>query len=393
MFFRLQGNASNWSAATFVFAGTVTTTNGRGMIWNGTTGTAVQIGALSGTGLVGLGLGNPFTLQEGALGTNVTFAGVITTATSSGIISVNKVGAYSTYSAGTISQNNNTTITGSGTIFTTAMTGGIIDYSDGTIGTVTFASATSLTSSVTKTFPAGTTYSIVYGNARWTLSGDSTFTGNVTVSQGILSVGLAFNSSNGPMGLANSSATKIQVLSGATFDINGALISGNPGFNYGATISGSGTASQGAIINNGGNSSNQDSCFPNLTLTGNATIGGTGNIDIEASGWAGGAATTISLKGFTLTKIGSTSLRMVNTTVVGGGTATSACRCDEPAARRLGHRSRPHLQHGLRQLPDRVEHAAWIMPTNANDPTASQRSASSRKAGLCPWGRSRAATP
>ena len=266
MNFRLNGNASNWSAATFVFAGNVTTTNGRGMIWAGTANTVVQIGSLSGIGEIGMGAGNPFTLQEGALNTNATYSGIITNTTASGAISVNKVATVLTYSTGTISQSG-TTITGSGTTFTSAMTGGIIHYSDGSIGVATFVSATSLTSSVSKTVTAGSTYSIntgsvaystgtisqtttaltgtgtaftsamtggiivysdgttgtvtfvsatsltstlsktvaagstytiVYG-AKWTLSGDSTFTGNVTVSQGILSVGVAFNSSNGPM--------------------------------------------------------------------------------------------------------------------------------------------------------------------------------------------------
>ncbi|MEI7838183.1 MAG: hypothetical protein WCI37_00155 [bacterium] len=66
----------------------------------------------------------------------------------------------SSYNTGTITQSTNT-ITGSGTTFTSAMTGGTIFYSDGTNAIVTFNSATSLTSSVSKNFSAGSSYTIM----------------------------------------------------------------------------------------------------------------------------------------------------------------------------------------------------------------------------------------
>jgi hypothetical protein len=54
-------------------------------------------------------------------------------------------------------------IIGSGTAFTPAMTGGTIYYSDGTTAIVTYVSATSLTSSVSKCVAASSTYNIVAG--------------------------------------------------------------------------------------------------------------------------------------------------------------------------------------------------------------------------------------
>jgi chitodextrinase len=67
------------------------------------------------------------------------------------------------YNTGTIAQSG-TTITGTGTTFTSAMTGSTITYSDGSTATVTYVSATSLTSSVSKTVAAGSTYTIGAGS-------------------------------------------------------------------------------------------------------------------------------------------------------------------------------------------------------------------------------------
>ncbi len=63
------------------------------------------------------------------------------------------------YYTGTIAQSG-ITITGTGTAFSSSMTGLTITYSDGTTATVTYVSATSLTSSVSKTVAAGSSYNI-----------------------------------------------------------------------------------------------------------------------------------------------------------------------------------------------------------------------------------------
>ena len=86
--------------------------------------------------------------------------------TNYGNVSLGVPGTYTarngtSYSAGTITQSG-TTITGSG--FTTDINGGIITYLDGTIATVTYVSATQLTSSVSRTIGSGQTYRIDGGN-------------------------------------------------------------------------------------------------------------------------------------------------------------------------------------------------------------------------------------
>ena len=91
------------------------------------------------------------------------------TAKANGIFSAGS----SVYSTGTITQSG-TAITGSGTAFTQNMSGGTIYYPDGTSSVVTYVSATSLTSSVSKTVAAGSAYTLVYGGLT-VKSGGSTF--------------------------------------------------------------------------------------------------------------------------------------------------------------------------------------------------------------------------
>lgn len=68
------------------------------------------------------------------------------------------------YKTGTISQSG-TTVTGSGTTFTSAMVGSTLQYSDGSIATISaYSSATSITVSVSKTVPASSGYTILDGS-------------------------------------------------------------------------------------------------------------------------------------------------------------------------------------------------------------------------------------
>jgi hypothetical protein len=106
---------------------------------------------------------NAFQIQD-ASGTNVFNVNTLSGTTRIGL---------GTYSAGTISQTG-TAITGSSTTFTSAMGGGTIVYSDGTTATVSFNTATSLTSSVSKTVTAGSTYKIQYGGLSVSNSGSVT---------------------------------------------------------------------------------------------------------------------------------------------------------------------------------------------------------------------------
>jgi autotransporter-associated beta strand protein len=110
---------------------------------------------------------------------------------------------------------------------------------------------------------------------------NNNYTGATAVNGGILKLGAAG---------ALSGTSGVSVASGATFDLAG-VKPGKP-----ITIAGTGTSGQGALINSGADA--PDDRF-SLTLTDNATIGGTGRIDIAMSG------NTLDGGGFALTKIGS----------------------------------------------------------------------------------------
>ena len=75
------------------------------------------------------------------------------------------------YKTGTISQSSST-ITGSGTTFTSSMVGSTLQYSDGSTATITgYTSATSLTVDKSKTVSSGTKYTILDGSVSdWTFT-------------------------------------------------------------------------------------------------------------------------------------------------------------------------------------------------------------------------------
>ena len=144
----------------------------------------------------------------------------------------------------------------------------------------------------------------------------NTYTGNNVIAAGI-AICSQTNTAAGGFGAFNEAATKITVLSGATVDMNGSAKGNTNGidFVYGLTIAGSGTAGQGAFINNGtdGASGNRSAAF--ITLSADATVGGTGSIRMIRGGHG---ADTLTLNGFTLSKVGSGTFFLDNTTVTAG---------------------------------------------------------------------------
>jgi autotransporter-associated beta strand protein len=145
------------------------------------------------------------------------------------------------------------------------------------------------------------------------LSGANSYTGITTVNSGLVLDGIG-STTAGAFGTFNAAATAIIIFSGATVDINGKA-SGNDFF-YGVTIAGSGTSGQGALINNGASGTSGNRQAPNITLSANVTIGGSGDIYMVNGGHA---ADTLNLAGFTLTKTGANKFILDNTTVTGGG--------------------------------------------------------------------------
>ncbi len=434
MNFRLLENAWNFSRATFVFSGS----NGsnRELIWSGTIGATVRIGALEGTaGLIGGGVDNGFTLEVGALDTTTTYAGLITTP-ASGAIALTKVGAGTltlsgantfsgnvTVNAGTLratvgniggatalGQNNKVTVNagatldvggvngtgnliGASQLNTLAIIGGTLTFSlsgtsvpDGPyLGVVNLDGAkvtsangsgprwgyTQASGAINATNTASTWSAplwLVYGAGKsltvntvvnlamsgviadypnlgglpfikagagtLTLSGVNTFTGVLTVQAGTVVDGVS-STTAGAFGGFNAAATKIVVQSGATVDINGKAQTGTSDFFYGLTLAGAGTSGQGALVNNGAHGGVGNRSAPNITLADNATIGGSGHIYMINASYN---ADTLTLNDHVLTKTGSNTFFLCNTTVTRGaiaiaqGTVAVANRASNAAA-------------------------------------------------------------
>jgi fibronectin-binding autotransporter adhesin len=141
---------------------------------------------------------------------------------------------------------------------------------------------------------SGTTGITKNGTGALTLGGANTFTGAVSINSGVLNLG-----SQQSLG----QNTGVTVASGARVDLNGQTPGAlGAGYRYSWTIAGDGgdgAGGLGAITNTGGANFGNSGIF-NLTLSGNAEIGGNdGRFDV---GLGGGA---INGGGFTLTKVGS----------------------------------------------------------------------------------------
>jgi autotransporter-associated beta strand protein len=137
------------------------------------------------------------------------------------------------------------------------------------------------------------------------LQAASSFTGGVTVNAGTIRIG-----NQSALGTKNTAVGTVTVASGGTVDLNGVTDA-----TYGYTISGSGVGGIGALVNNGGTIGTGAAQTTNLRLAADATIGGTGEWGMLASGFG---ATSIDLAGFTLTKLGSGSFHLANTTFTAG---------------------------------------------------------------------------
>jgi len=141
------------------------------------------------------------------------------------------------------------------------------------------------------------------GAGTLTLAGASTYTDLTTISEGTLRLGANSSATVGPLG---STISGTEVASGATIDFGGFGVNVEP-----IRIAGTGVNGNGALVNSGGD---QTGAVRFLTLTANASIGASGNrYDIRGSSAA--SPGTLSLDGHTLTKTGSGTVAIVNTTV------------------------------------------------------------------------------
>ncbi len=136
------------------------------------------------------------------------------------------LGYSSLYNTGTVSQSGST-VTGSGTTFTSAMVGGVILFFGSTLSwrraiITAFNSTTSLTVDTSDTISAGTTYSIRYGNLN--IKGSYIGVSGLTL-LGNFSVPLS--SASGGTGVASPTIHKLPVAQGASaFNFLGPLTNG-----------------------------------------------------------------------------------------------------------------------------------------------------------------------
>jgi autotransporter-associated beta strand protein len=138
------------------------------------------------------------------------------------------------------------------------------------------------------------------GTGRLTLSGANTYTGPTTIKGGVI-----VPQNNAAFG---SAAAGTVVEAGATLDIGSSLPAN--GLNLGTeqfTVSGSGVDGKGVIVNNGPNV--HQNAFGKVALAADATFGGVSRWDIRQNGPA------LTLNGYTLTKVGSSDVVLVDTTV------------------------------------------------------------------------------
>jgi autotransporter-associated beta strand protein len=130
------------------------------------------------------------------------------------------------------------------------------------------------------------------------LNGANTYTGATTISNGVVQLGNATG-----LGATNGGTT---VVSGATLDLNGQAVGAEA-----LSLAGTGVGGNGALINSSASASSLSGA---VTLTGDSTVGTTGNMTL--SGAVGGA--------FSLTKIGAATLTLSASNAYSGGTVINA---------------------------------------------------------------------
>jgi autotransporter-associated beta strand protein len=130
------------------------------------------------------------------------------------------------------------------------------------------------------------------------LTGNSSFAGTATVAQGTLQVG----STN-----ALGTATSVTVNNGATFDVGGIPLFGNGNSSLTVTVGGGGFGGKGAIINSG---TSQARVLHVVTMTSDATFGGTGDWDIRNSTGSSAPADAQLNGAYSLTKVGTNTVSL-----------------------------------------------------------------------------------
>ena len=183
-------------------------------------------------------------------------------------------------------------VTTAGVIVNSAATASVITVGQGRIGTDTDTFAADIQEGV-----SGTIRLVKTGAGVLVLQGMNRFTGGTKVESGTLRLGSTAAFGRG---------YEVEIVSGATYDVNGtSLAAANQGANYvNLTIAGTGVGGFGAVTNSSATAPNAFAGIGNLTLSADASIGGTGGrFDVgyvHGLGYHG----TVNGNGFTLTKVG-----------------------------------------------------------------------------------------
>ncbi|HZT23948.1 MAG TPA: autotransporter-associated beta strand repeat-containing protein, partial [Verrucomicrobiae bacterium] len=143
------------------------------------------------------------------------------------------------------------------------------------------------------------------GAGEWVLSGTNTYTGTTNITGGTLQV----TNSNA---LGSLPGGAVNISNGGTLDIGGGAANAINFSTKQFNISGSGVGGNGAIVNSSATNS-QNNAFQNITLTGDATIGGSSRWDMR------GGTPALNLGTNTLTKTGSNQISIVAGNITGNG--------------------------------------------------------------------------
>lgn len=154
---------------------------------------------------------------------------------------------------------------------------------------------------------AGSTGLIKSGAGTLLISNENSYAGSTIVSNGTLKIGNKYALGEQATGQP---VTKVVVTPGGTVDFNGVFDA-----IYGYTIAGSGVGSAGALVNNSITIDNGKAQSTNIRLASNAAIGGTGNWAILTRSYN---PTRLDLAGHTLTKTGTNTIYLCNSTISTG---------------------------------------------------------------------------
>ena len=316
------GGANTWSGATSITGGTLQlggseriANNSAVTLSAGTTlalsGFNESVGSLAGSGTVSLGAG---TLTTGLNGTSTTYSGVLAgtgavTKLGAGTFTLSGVNTFTgalNVQAGTLGFGSANRLTGGNAVTLSPGASLLLNNNSQTLGSLSGTGNVTLGSGTLTTGTNGgsTAYGGVIsgtgglaksGTGVLTLTGANTYTGATTVNAGTLQLGAAER-------LSNSSA--LNVLAGATFDLNGSNETV-------ASIAGAGAIQLGAAGATLATAGTTTTAFSGvLAGTGNLTKGGTGTLTLSGANSYTGA-----------TQVNAGTLIAANATAL-GGTAT-----------------------------------------------------------------------